>query len=132
MLCSRGLRQEASASCTVVLHSTSKLASVPVAKVHNRLWLRGGYAQLLGGVGGQDADISSLPQGLPHGVMEDVLRVLTLLNLELVHLHGAASPEPGQSHDGMHLVGRSASGKAQRGTPGRCGLGLSGHWVSPK
>ena len=89
-------------------------------------------AKLLGGVGGQYADISSMPQGLAHGVMEDVLRVLTLLNLELVHLHGAASPEPGQPHDGMHLVGRGASGKAQRGTPGRCGLGLTRHWCSPK
>ena len=48
-------------------------------------------AKLLGGVGGQYADISSMPQGLAHGVMEDVLRVLTLLNLELVHLHGAAA-----------------------------------------
>ena len=59
--------------------------------------------------------------------MEDVLRVLTLLNLELVHLHGAASPEPGQPHDGMHLIGRGTRSKPQRGAPWRFRLGLTGH-----
>jgi hypothetical protein len=32
----------------------------------------------------------------------------------------------------MHLVGRGTSGKAQRGTPRRFGLGLTRHWCSPK
>jgi hypothetical protein len=88
---------EKACSAGILSDSMSNLRSFKLRAIHRN-------AQLLRAVGGQYADVCSLAQALPHGVVKNVVSLLGLVDLELIHLDRPPSPVPGQPHNGVDLI----------------------------